>query len=160
TEPGRMCLVLGLLVLVACGVSAQDDSSDKMLIVTGRLLCEAKPSTTVTVSLSDEDRISNGNAPLSLRSSDKAGNFSVETIISAFEDYVDPVIEIVHACRRRCIEKSRIRIPWEFALERGGRTIDLHNIDLSQQFPLSEETSFCLSESDITWTVPGEKNRG
>ncbi|KAF8354775.1 hypothetical protein PRIPAC_96398 [Pristionchus pacificus] len=156
---GTMSLLPALLLLFVSTTFALDEE-DTLLVITGRLLCEGKPSSTVTVSLTDEDRVKNGYAPLGLRSSDKGGNFSVHADISFFDEYIDPTIEIVHKCDRRCIEKSRIRIPWEYALERGARTVDLHIIELSQRFPLAEETSFCTSESDVTWTVPGEKNRG
>ncbi|GMR60232.1 hypothetical protein PMAYCL1PPCAC_30427, partial [Pristionchus mayeri] len=142
-----------LLLLVFCGVAAARES----LVVTGRLLCDRKPSSSVTVALTDEDRVSEGMSPLGLRSTDSVtGNFSVQAYFDQFEEYINPVIEIVHKCKRRCIEKSRVPIPFEYALSRGPRTINLHTIELSREFPMAEETSFCTAESDITWTIPGE----
>ncbi|GMT35272.1 hypothetical protein PFISCL1PPCAC_26569, partial [Pristionchus fissidentatus] len=161
----RMYLVYSsiLLILAVYSVAAhnEDNSGEmKLLVVTGRLLCDGEVSSRVMVALTDEDRVENGSPPLSLRTSDAAtGNFSVSADLFFFEDNVDPTIEIVHKCHRRCIEKSRIRIPWEFAIERGPKEIDLHTIELSQEFPLAEETTFCTAESDVTWTVPGKNPR-
>ncbi|CAD5209340.1 unnamed protein product [Bursaphelenchus okinawaensis] len=142
-----------LVCLAICGVAtvlSLPSREVQSVAVTGRLICDGKPATSVKVKLYDSDTFTLDDL-MGETKTDSDGKLLVRGFAKEFTN-IDPKINIYHHCgdtgglTQKCTKKFSIQIPKSYIThkkERADKIFDVGTLNLNAKF--SGEGRDCLN---------------